>query len=222
MTTKQEQIESGDATSSPASEAPAPRRRRGLQALLVTILGLLIVTVGVQAWFLRDLKQEVAVVKQRSSEVSSSPAWIQQDEDSGGQASNPFEELQRMHDALSRSFGRSMDLFGKRPFMSMGLMLNESPSVDIREEPDRFVVKADVPGATAGSVKVDLDGQQLTIQGTRESQSEQKDQNGRIVQEEREAGVFSRSVMLPGPVASSGMKTDVHDGVLTITIPKLS
>jgi HSP20 family protein len=67
-----------------------------------------------------------------------------------------------------------------------------------------------------------LDGQQLTIQGTRESQSEQKDQNGRIVQEEREAGVFSRSVMLPGPVASSGMKTDVHDGVLTITIPKLS
>jgi len=106
----------------------------------------------------------------------------------------------------------------------MGAIVAEEmvPRIDVREEPDRFVVTADVPGATVGSVKVDLTGQQLTIVGRRESQSEETDSNGRAIREEREAGAYSRALTLPEPVAAAGMKTDLEDGVLTITVPKAS
>lgn len=203
------------------SPAPAGRGMRGWQVGLLAILGLLVVTVGVEAWFVHDLRQKVIGLTQESPTASVGSAWDPREEEAPESLTgqDPFEQMQRIHEAMNRALNHSVGWFGTHPLMDLA---NDQPRMDIREEPDRFVVTADVPGATAGSVKVDLDGQRLTIEGDTETKSEKQSEDGRVLREEREAGVFSRSVTLPGSVASSGMKTEVHDGVLTITIPKLS
>ncbi|MGB8224096.1 MAG: Hsp20/alpha crystallin family protein [Polyangiales bacterium] len=208
-----------DTSSSPAS--PANPIHRAWRAALLVIVGLLVVTVGVEAWFLRDLRQETATLKEQLSDAVPTTDWSQGNSLGAArpQALNPFAEMQRMRDEMNRAFGGSMNSMNLHPSVGSA---TSGPSVDLREEPDRFIVQADVPGASAGSVKVYLDRQQLTIEATRESQTEQKTQSGRVLREEREAGVLSRTLTLPEPVSPSGMKTDVQDGVLTITIPKLA
>lgn len=222
MNTEEEQVPSEQ--TAPPVEAAAQTRKKQLgawQATLAALVGLLVVTVGVEAWFLHDLRQNIIALREGSPAVSMAPTWDENERNDSVpvETIRPFEEMRRMQEAMNRTFNHSLAWFGNHPLTDL---VAETPKMDIREEPDQFIVEADVPGATEGSVKVDLNGQELTIQGNRESQAEQKDADGRIVREEREAGVFSRSVMLPGPVASSGMKSQLQDGVLTITIPKLS
>ena len=222
MNTEQEQLPSEETAPPVKAQSPTKKRRLGgWQATLVALVGLLAVTVGVEAWFLHDLRQNVIALREGLPTVSTAPTWGENEgnDSTAVETIRPFEEMRRMQEAMNRTFNHSLAWFGNHPLTDL---VAEAPKVDIREEPNEFIVKADVPGATEGSVKVDLNGQELTIQGNRESQAEQKDADGRVVREEREAGVFSRSVMLPGPVASSGMKSQLQDGVLTITIPKLS
>lgn len=220
MNTQEGQVPSQAAP--PPPEGPArvePKGARGWQATLVFLVGLLVVTVGVEAWFLHDLRQEVIGLRERTPAVTLAPTA---DRDSWANAdaqTDPFEQMRRMQEAMNRAFNHSLAWYGNHPLMDL---TSTEPKMDIRDEPDRFVVEADVPGASEGNVQVNLHGQELTIQGNRESQAEQKDRSGDVVREERETGVFSRSVILPEPVAQSGMKSEIHDGVLTITIPKLS
>lgn len=220
MNTEEAQVPSEVAAPPAAEPARAEKKRlRAWQATLVVLVGLLVVAVGVQAWFIHDLRREVIGLRERTPAVSVAPAVGHDQWASSDQQLNPFEQMKRMQETMNRAFNHSLAWYGNHPLMDL---TSNEPKMDIRDEPDRFVVEADVPGATEGSVEVDLKGQELTIQGNRESQAEQKDQSGQVVREEREAGVFSRSVILPEPVAQSGMKSELHDGVLTITIPKLS
>jgi HSP20 family molecular chaperone IbpA len=220
MNTEEAQVPSEEAAPPAVEPARAKKRQlHGWQVTLVILVSLLVVTVGVQAWFLHDLRREVIGLRERTPAVSVAPTWDQDQLTTSGRQINPLEQMKRMQDAMNRAFNHSLAWYGNHPLMDL---TSSEPKMDIRDEPGRFVVEADVPGATQGSVKVQLNGQELTIQGNRESQTEQKDQSGQVVREERETGVFSRSVMLPEPVAQSGMKSQLQDGVLTITIPKVS
>lgn len=222
MKTEEEQVAADPVASSAGPTSPTHSPATLKRVAVWTILCLLVAAVGAQAWFLRELRQEIVALKTETSNTSiasedadgdATPQWPSRE------AISAFEQMERMHQAMNRAFGRPLDWFGNHSLMDLA---DAAPKVDVREEPDRFIVQADVPGATAASVEVDLEGQLLTIEGNRKSETEQRDANGRVVREEREARSFSRSVTLPGHVASSGMTTRVKDGVLTITIPKVS
>ena len=93
-----------------------------------------------------------------------------------------------------------------------------TPAVDIQEEKDRFVVRADMPGVAAKDIEVSAEDGKLTIRGTRSTQDRVNDDGFEHV--ERVAGTFLRRFTLPKSVQAEAIKARYTDGVLEIEIPK--
>jgi HSP20 family protein len=93
-----------------------------------------------------------------------------------------------------------------------------APRVDIKEEADRFVIYADLPGIDPQDVEVLMDKGILSIKGERKS--EVAEQNERFSRVERRYGSFHRRFALPDSADPDGVAASGHNGVLEITIPK--
>jgi|SRR5882724_2407593 len=93
-----------------------------------------------------------------------------------------------------------------------------TPAIDIQEENDRFVVRADMPGVAAKDIEVSAEDGKLTIRGTRPTQDRVKDDGFEHV--ERVAGTFLRRFTLPESAQVETIKACYTDGVLEIAIPK--
>jgi HSP20 family protein len=137
------------------------------------------------------------------------------------QSWDPFQEMSRMRAEMDRMFNQAFGRFqGSPQFGNLAGQSTYSPSFDLTEEPDRYVVKIDVPGASEHDIKVTLEDQNLTISGTRtDTRSQEKD--GKILRQERVVGQFQRSMTLPEPVDDTNMETNYENGVFTVTVPKL-
>lgn len=92
------------------------------------------------------------------------------------------------------------------------------PTLDISETDNLLEVKMDVPGVNADEIDVQVNNQMLTISGSRKSEKEEKGKT--FHRAERRFGSFSRSVTLPCEVNEKEVDAVVHDGVLTVTLPK--
>jgi HSP20 family protein len=93
-----------------------------------------------------------------------------------------------------------------------------TPAVDISEENDRFVVRADMPGVAVNDIEVSAEEGKLTIRGTRSAQARVNDDGFEHV--ERVPGTFLRRFTLPESAQAEAIKARYTDGVLEITIPK--
>jgi len=93
-----------------------------------------------------------------------------------------------------------------------------SPALDVFEEKDNFIVKAELPGMKKEDIEVSLHEGSLTISGERKGQDTFKDAD--VYRSERFVGRFQRTIALPAPVAADKVKAEYKDGVLSITLPK--
>ncbi len=118
---------------------------------------------------------------------------------------NPFSELMR--------FGGDEDRW---PFGQYSQRF--SPAVDVREEKDAIILQAELPGMKTEDVKVNLEGNLLTISGERKFEQEKTEEGYRRI--ERSYGSFSRSFTLPDTVELDHCDAEMKDGVLTIKLPK--
>jgi HSP20 family protein len=93
-----------------------------------------------------------------------------------------------------------------------------SPRVDIKEEENRYLILADVPGVEPSEIEIQMDKGELTIKGER-SVIKNEEANGysRI---ERMQGKFMRRFALPDTVDADGITATGKNGVLEISIPK--
>ncbi|WP_284450924.1 Hsp20/alpha crystallin family protein, partial [Methylophaga thalassica] len=93
-----------------------------------------------------------------------------------------------------------------------------APAVDIKEEKERFVVIADIPGVNKEDIHISLENNLLTIQGERRfEKNENKDGYSRM---ERTQGQFYRRFSLPQTVDESKISAKCKNGVLEVFIPK--
>ncbi|WP_425494590.1 Hsp20/alpha crystallin family protein [Lysobacter auxotrophicus] len=92
------------------------------------------------------------------------------------------------------------------------------PRVDIKEEADRFLLYADIPGVDPQAIEVQMDKGLLTIKGER--REEKVHETERYSRIERRHGVFHRRFALPDSADPDGITASGHNGVLTISIPK--
>lgn len=95
-----------------------------------------------------------------------------------------------------------------------------TPAVDIHEEAQRFLVRADLPGVKATDIEVTADKGVLTLRGER--QIDKKEVDGHYSRVERVAGKFVRTFTLPDNVQTDAIKAQFKDGVLELTIPKVA
>ncbi|KTD17603.1 Hsp20/alpha crystallin family protein [Legionella jordanis] len=93
-----------------------------------------------------------------------------------------------------------------------------APAVDIKEEENRFLVIADIPGVKKEDMHISLENNILTIQGERKfEKKETKDNYSRV---ERMQGQFYRRFSLPQTVDEKKISAKCKNGVLEISIPK--
>src|ERR1051326_1670011 len=93
-----------------------------------------------------------------------------------------------------------------------------NPSVDIFENDNEVVVKAELPGMEAKDIDVKLENNILTLRGERRFEKEAKEENYHRV--EREYGAFSRVFSLPVTVNPDKGTAEYKEGVLKIGLPK--
>ena len=93
-----------------------------------------------------------------------------------------------------------------------------APRVDIKEEAQRFVLYADIPGVDPADIEIQMDKGLLTIKGERSSVSTSEGENYSRI--ERSHGVFHRRFALPDSADPDGITAHGEHGVLEIVIPK--
>lgn len=93
-----------------------------------------------------------------------------------------------------------------------------APRFDVREEKDRFTLRADVPGMREGDLDLSITGNRLTIGGQREE--EKLEESDSYYCRERSFGSFSRSFTLPESIDADHIQATMQHGVLEVSIPK--
>jgi HSP20 family protein len=125
----------------------------------------------------------------------------------------PFGNAMRTSDPLSRMFDDPFFRF----FKEEGNVW--SPVVDLFNEEDRVLVKAEMPGIDKKELDIRVENNVLTITGEKKREKEIKDKNAYRM--ERCYGKFSRSFSLPAPVDGEKVKANYKDGILEIDLPKI-
>lgn len=129
---------------------------------------------------------------------------------------DPFRELEDMSDRLNRMFGRYP--LARETDKNAMLAFDWSPTADISENNEEFVIKAEIPGVNKDDVKVSIEDGVVSIQGERNQEKEEKDKKFHRV--ERSYGSFMRAFSLPTNVDEAKVQAQFKDGVLTVRIPK--
>ncbi|MDR2013013.1 MAG: Hsp20/alpha crystallin family protein [Rhodanobacter sp.] len=95
---------------------------------------------------------------------------------------------------------------------------NWMPHVDVREEADRFVILADVPGVDPSRIDIQMDKNVLSLKGERAGQA--SGEGVALTRTERRHGRFERSFVLPESANAQCITAAGKHGVLEISIPK--
>ena len=129
---------------------------------------------------------------------------------------NPWREMDTFSDRINRFFDE--------PFLPTVWFDGESrfsnlePAVDIYDDNDKIVIKAELPGVDKKDIHIDLKDRVLTLSGERSYKNEVKEDN--YYRKERAFGKFERCFTLPADYDPDKIKADYKDGVLKIEVPK--
>lgn len=93
------------------------------------------------------------------------------------------------------------------------------PAVDVLEEKDSYVLKADLPGIDRKDIDIVYEDNTLTIKGERSNESE-SERNG-YKRVERSHGEFKRVFHMPDNIDADNISAKNEHGVLVVRIPKL-
>ena len=115
-----------------------------------------------------------------------------------------------MMNLFDNFFNESLGKFERNVFFT--------PRVDVVEKEKQFEVHVSLPGLKKEEVKIDIDGDRLTISGERKFNNENKEDKYHMV--ENYYGSFSRTFTLPEHVDKANMVAELTDGILKIEIPK--
>lgn len=112
------------------------------------------------------------------------------------------------------------------PFSELAPVLGLQPgegivaSFDVKETPNAYIFKADIPGFTEKDLDITTAGNRLTISGNRRDEREDKGDTYYVC--ERRYGSFSRAFTLPQGIDVDHVNAEVKHGVLTVTVPRVA
>jgi HSP20 family protein len=138
---------------------------------------------------------------------------------------HPFETLRREVDRLFDDFHQAAWLppfrgsfFDMEPFLGAVTGRLARPVVDVVEKDNAFEIAAELPGLDPKNIEVNVIGDNLSIKGERQEQTEEKKNDYHL--QERHFGSFERRFRLPEMVDTSKIDATFKAGVLTVTLPK--
>jgi len=124
----------------------------------------------------------------------------------------PWSLLNQLQRELERSFE------GGRPGTDTAATAEWTPAVDIKEEADRYILWADLPGVSPDSIDITMENGILTLKGERQTEATARREGLKRV--ERVHGSFYRRFSLPDTADAEGISARCSNGILEISIPK--
>jgi HSP20 family protein len=123
-----------------------------------------------------------------------------------------------MNNALIYNPATWLDQFFTDFDKAVGHKKSFSPAIDIVEEEEAFVLRAELPGVSKENIKVEVKENRLTLSGKKDTVSEGG--KGQYRYAESSHGEFTRTFELPRNVNGDAIKAEYVNGVLTLRIPK--
>lgn len=118
---------------------------------------------------------------------------------------------------------KSYDLFNafhdfEKDFFDVGVPMN-SCKTDIKDEGDKYVLEAELPGFDKQDIKLDIDGGFLTLTAEHSAEKEDKDSDGKYIRRERSYGSYQRSFDISN-INADKIDAEYKNGILTVALPK--
>lgn len=124
---------------------------------------------------------------------------------------------------LPRIFGEDLfDNFFNNDFMMHPTMHNNTPQImktDVREFDNSYELDVDLPGFKKEDIKVDFKDSTLTISAARNTETSEKDNDGKLIRQERYVGTCKRSFYV-GDIQPTDISAKYEDGILKLSVPK--
>ena len=98
--------------------------------------------------------------------------------------------------------------------------LDWNPLVDIYEDREGFQVVMEMPGIDLTDISVEAAPKKLVVKGIKKLSSEIQD--GTRSRQERTFGSFKREISFPTEIRSDGIQTKIHNGLMTVSLPKVN
>ena len=130
----------------------------------------------------------------------------------------PWNLLDRFQEQLSQLGYANREIANSDHDQSHVVTSHWRPAVDIKEEADRFVIMADLPGVDPGDIEITMENGVLSIKGERKS--EIRDEKEGYKRVERVSGTFYRRFSLPDSADAERIEAKGKDGVLEVSLPK--
>lgn len=125
---------------------------------------------------------------------------------------DPFKQMEAIEQQMTKIFSQHIERFEKA--MRTNPNMNFDTRMTVKDGQNDYIVELKVPTNDKSNVKVNIEGQQITISGMRERRENTK-QSQQVFQSH-----FSKTFTLPGDVDANSMKTTFKEGVLTISFTK--
>lgn len=129
---------------------------------------------------------------------------------------NPFRDMEMLFDRLDRQRGAVARGEDRQELMTVA---DWTPSVDVSETEDEYLIKVELPEVRKEDVKVTIHDGVLTLRGERKLETEEK--NKKFHRVERAYGSFARSFTLPENVDDGSVEAQHKDGMLYLHLGKV-
>jgi len=127
---------------------------------------------------------------------------------------DPYRDLYTLQHRINRMFGET-GLASGHDAEGFGAWL---PPVDVVEEGDNLVFRAELPGVSKDDIEVKVENGTLSLRGEKRQEKEATAESAHRV--ERVYGAFHRSFILPSSVDAEKIQARYKDGVLELLLPK--
>lgn len=130
----------------------------------------------------------------------------------------PFEEMDREFDSMFRRGWRHPFRGGLGRWNAESAFEGKIPSVDMIDQDDQVLIKAELPGVDKKDVDVSATDETVSIKG--KSSYDKEEENGDYYRREIVQGAYERVLAIPPNVDSSKAKATFRDGMLELSLPK--
>jgi HSP20 family protein len=128
---------------------------------------------------------------------------------------SPFRHLSLLRNEIDRLFDSPLNALSSD---SQQFLSGWAPAVDLHEDRDHLVLRAELPGMKKENIDISLHGDVLTLSGERKEEKEYE--KAETYRSERFLGKFQRTFTLPVTVDANKGQASYKDGILTVHLPK--
>lgn len=127
------------------------------------------------------------------------------------------ENLMDVFDGFDRSFFRN---FGNMDRALYGKHAQNMMKTDVKETDEGYEVDIDLPGFKKDEIQLELNNGYLTISTQKALEKDEKNKKGRMLRQERYAGMMQRSFYVGEHITEEDVKASYESGVLHLVLPK--